>query len=100
MKVIVKEKEEIIKEMKHAEELIREAQNILWKLPSKIEAEVMEGRGENMTQKEKLIKLMDNLMSFAERACLENAKPEEIAVLPAVVDSITRLTNYASFGTK
>ena len=53
---------------------------------------------EHKTTKEKLIGMMDALIGFVERiASNENAKPEEIAALPAIVNCITHLTSYAAF---
>lgn len=55
-----------------------------------------------MTQREKMIKLMDSLlevaMTISERICTEKAKPEELAVLPALTDSINALSKYAYLG--
>lgn len=49
-----------------------------------------------MTQKEKMVSLMDDLRSVVHRiANNENATPEEIAVLPALADSIVHITGYA-----
>ena len=48
------------------------------------------------TVKSKMIRLMDALLLVAERtAQKENATPEEIAVLPALADSIVNITGYA-----
>ncbi len=55
-----------------------------------------------MTQREKMIELMDNLLAAAEaitsRICEDKAKPEELAILPALTDSINALTKYAHLG--
>ena len=49
-----------------------------------------------MTVKAKMIRLMDALLTVAERISeKENATPEEIAVLPALADSIVNITGYA-----
>lgn len=48
------------------------------------------------TVKSKMIRLMDSLISVAERiASDENAKPEEIAALPALANSVIAITAYA-----
>ncbi len=55
-----------------------------------------------MTQREKMVKLMDSLLAAAEaiscRICEGTVKPEELAVLPALTDSINALTKYACLG--
>ena len=43
MKVIVKNKMEVIEELKRVEQMIKDAQMALWKLPPSIEVEVLEG---------------------------------------------------------
>lgn len=55
-----------------------------------------------MTQREKMVKLMDSLLAAAEaiscRICEGTVEPEELAVLPALTDSINALTKYACLG--
>ena len=52
--------------------------------------------GERMTQKEKMISLMDDLLSVVHRISNnKEATPEEIAALPALADSIVHITGYA-----
>lgn len=55
-----------------------------------------------VTQREKMVKLMDSLLAAAEaiscRICEGTVKPEELAVLPALTDSINALTKYACLG--
>ena len=49
-----------------------------------------------MTQKEKMINLMDDLLSVVHRISNDkSATPEEIAALPALADSIVHITGYA-----
>lgn len=46
--------------------------------------------------KSKMIRLMDALITVAERTAKnENATPEEIATLPALANSIVNITSYA-----
>ena len=48
------------------------------------------------TVKSKMLRLMDDLLLVTNRISNdENAKPEEIAALPALADSIVRITAYA-----
>ena len=42
MKIIVKNKMEVIEELKRVEQMIKDAQMALWKLPPSIEVEVLE----------------------------------------------------------
>lgn len=55
-----------------------------------------------MTQREKMVKLMDSLLAAAEaiscRICEGTVKSEELAVLPTLTDSINALTKYAYVG--
>lgn len=55
-----------------------------------------------MTQREKMVKLMDSLLvavaAITGRICENKAKPEELAILPTLVDSINALTKYANLG--
>lgn len=49
-----------------------------------------------MTQKEKMISLMDDLLTVVHRISNDKrATPQEIAVLPALADSIVHITGYA-----
>lgn len=49
-----------------------------------------------MTQKEKMISLMDDLLAVVHRISNnKSATPEEIAVLPALANSIVYITGYA-----
>lgn len=49
-----------------------------------------------MTQKEKMISLMDDLLGVVHRIARDkSATPEEIAVLPALANSIVYITGYA-----
>lgn len=49
-----------------------------------------------MTVREKMIKMMDALLLSAERISQnENAKPEEIALLPALASAMVEITAYA-----
>lgn len=49
-----------------------------------------------MTMRDRMLNLMDSLISIVDRVAKnENAKPEEIAALPALVESIVNITRYA-----
>ncbi len=50
---------------------------------------------EERPMRDKLIKVVDQLCGFIERATSEQAKEIEIQVLPSVVNSLTNLTAYA-----
>lgn len=48
------------------------------------------------TVKDKMLRLMDDLLFVVHKiATDEDAKPEEIAALPALADSIVHITAYA-----
>ena len=50
----------------------------------------------NMTVKEKMVHLMDTLISVVDRIAKdENAEPEKLALLPALTESIVNITGYA-----
>ena len=51
---------------------------------------------ESMTAKEKMVHLMDRLINVVDRIAKdENAEPEKLALLPALMQSIVSITGYA-----
>lgn len=51
---------------------------------------------ESMTVKEKMVHLMDTLINVVDRIAEdENAKPEKLALLPALTEKIVNITGYA-----
>lgn len=53
-------------------------------------------RRKMQTTRDKMVRLMDALIEVAVRiADDKNAKPEELSILPALADSVVRITGYA-----
>lgn len=51
---------------------------------------------ESITVKEKMIHLMDTLINVVDRIAKdENAEPEMLALIPALVECVVNITGYA-----